>query len=58
MSRDDGRGNYKSECHFGLSEECTFIDIKELPGIELEKKDKENRTESVASSKVTVKADS
>ena len=47
--------NYEGVFHFRLSEECNFIDIKELSGIELEIKDKEGEIRSVVSFKVRLK---
>jgi hypothetical protein len=47
--------NYEGVFHFRLSEECNFIDIKELSGIELEIKDKEAEIKSVVSFKVRLK---
>jgi len=47
--------NYEGVFHFRLSEECNFMGIIGLSGIELEAKDKEGETKSVASFKVRVK---
>jgi len=43
--------NYEGVFHFRLSEECNFIDIKELSGIEIEINDKEGKIKSVVSFK-------
>jgi hypothetical protein len=46
---DTAGSNYEGVFHFRLSEECNFIDIKELSGIELQIKDKEAEIKSVVS---------